>query len=193
MRLRGQEGFTLPELLVVMAILPVVVIALFSTLDTAGKLAPRTVEYSQAVQSAGNGMSRAIRELRQTYRVVATTPNSVTFLTARAGSVAMQVNISCTVPSGDTENGAALRRCVRTQAAVGSALPNPNTGTVLVDDILNGTLEDPVFEYTPNAIHPTFVRMYVRLPARGEGEAGTRTHPITLDDGTLLRNNSLGV
>jgi prepilin-type N-terminal cleavage/methylation domain-containing protein len=191
MRLRGQEGYTLPELLVVMAIFPLVVIALWSALDTTNKLAPRTVNHSHAVEDAGNGLSRAIREIRQSYRVLGTTPNSITFVTATAG-VQRTIHINCSTPSTDPEAGGTLRRCVRTSAAVGGTLPDPDTGTVLVDRIINGTAEAPVFEFTPNPIHPTFVRMLVQVPARGEGKAGTRTTPITLDDGTLLRNSTLG-
>jgi prepilin-type N-terminal cleavage/methylation domain-containing protein len=191
MRLRGQEGFTLPELLVVLAILPVVVIALWSALDTTNKLAPRSVEHAHAVEDAGNGLSRAIREIRQSFLVLGTTPNSITFMTASAG-VQRTVHINCSTPSTDPEAGGTLRRCVRTSVAPGGALPDPDTGTVLIDRVINGTAEAPVFEFTPNAIHPTFVRMLVQVPARGEGKAGTRTQPITLDDGTLLRNNALG-
>lgn len=193
MRLRGQEGFTLPELLVVMAILPIVLIALWSSLSTASSLGPRSVEYSQAVGEAGNGLSRAIREIRQTYRVIGTTPNSMTFLTDRAGEGPAQVHIDCAVPAGQSEGGVALRRCVRTSAAVGAALPSPTLGTVLVDRIMNGTLADPVFEYGPSPIQPTFVRMVVKVPSRGEGTSGTRLHPVTIDDGTQLRNNALGI
>jgi prepilin-type N-terminal cleavage/methylation domain-containing protein len=188
---RGQEGFTLPELLVVIAILPIVLVALLTAVDTSAKLAPRTVEYANAVEEAGGGLARAVRELRQTYRVVGTTPNSVTFLTAVSGTET-QVNITCGVDSTEMEAGVPLKRCVRTTAPVGSALPAPVTGAVLIDRMLNGTAEDPVFQYSPNPIHPTFVRMLVKVPSRGEGSQGTRLHPITIDDGTLLRNNALG-
>lgn len=187
MRPGGEDGFTLIELLVVLALLPVVLVALFAALDTTAKLAPRTITYAQAVGEAGNGLSRAMREIRQTYRVLGTTPNSMTFLTAPAG-VATQVSISCSVAAGSAA-GVPLRRCVRTAAPVGTALPSPAVGTVLVNGIANGTDDDPVFEYTPDGINPTYVRMLIKVPP---GRDNPRVHPITIDDGTLLRNNALG-
>ena len=190
-RLRAEHGFTLPELLMGMAILPVVLVALLSALDTSAQLAPRSVQYASAVSDSGAGVSLAIRDVRQAYRIVGTTPNSLT-LYAQINGTDTQVNISCDVPSPATDDsGTSYRRCVRSTAAVGAALPSPATGTVLVDRIINGTLDDPVFTYTPDAIVPTFVAMEVRVPSRGEGKAGF-THPITIDNGTLLRNNILG-
>lgn len=193
MRWRGQEGFTLPELLVVMAILPIALITLLGALDTTAQLAPRSVQHAGAVGEAGTGMSRAIREIRRTYRVVGTTPNSLTFLTETAG-VTTQINISCSLPSAAVgDDGTALRRCVRTSAPEGTALPAPDAGAVLIDRVVNGTETDPVFEYAPSAIAPTYVRMLVKVPARGEGNKGSRTEPIIIEDGTLLRNNALGL
>lgn len=191
MRLRAEDGYTLTEVLVVMAILPFVLVAMLNMLDTSAKLAPRSVQYAAAVREAGNGLSRAIREIRQAYRVIGTTPNSLTFL-AFVRNVETQVSITCNVPSPAVgPGGQALRRCVRTAAPVGLSLPSPTVGAVLVDRMTNGTTTDPVFAYTPNAIAPTFVRMQVRVPSRGESTEG-RSHPITIDDGTQLRNNAFG-
>lgn len=192
MRVRGQEGFTLPELLVVLAILPIVVTALLSALDTTSQLAPRTVEHSQAVGEAGAGMSRAIREVRRTHRVLSTTPNSMHFL-VESSSGTTQVSISCAIPSPAVDPaGLPLRRCVRTSAPAGSALPAPSAGEVLIDRVLNGTDAEPVFRYAPDPIIPTYVRMTIKVPPSGEGRAGTRTVPIVIEDGALLRNNALG-
>ncbi|MFL5846977.1 MAG: type II secretion system protein [Solirubrobacteraceae bacterium] len=192
MRWRGQEGFTLPELLVVVAILPVVLLALLSALNTTTKLAPRSIEYANAVQEAGNGLSRAIQQIRQSTRVIATTPNSLTFVTS-SGGVDSQVNISCGVTSTFTApDGSALRRCVRTSAPLTGSLPSPSTGAVLVDRLVNGTIADPVFEFSPSPIAPTYVRLLVKVPPRGAGRQGTRSTPIIIDDGTLLRNSTVG-
>ncbi|MDX6666357.1 MAG: hypothetical protein QOG68_2563 [Solirubrobacteraceae bacterium] len=191
MSAREQAGFTLVEVIVVLAILPVVLVALLSTLDTGAQIGPRTVEYANAVEQAGNGVSLAIRDVRQAYRIVGTTPNSVTFLAVINGNDT-QINISCDIASPATDNsGVAYRRCVRTTAAATGTLPSPTTGTVLVDRVINGTSDDPVFDFTPDAISPTFVGMTIRVPSQGEGKAGFN-HPISIDNGTLLRNNFLG-
>lgn len=191
-RLAAQAGFTLPELLVVVAMVPFVLLAALSTLDTGAKIAPRNVQYSDAVGEVGGGLSRAIREIRQAYRVIGTTPNAITFLVV-ANGVDTQVTINCGVTSSATDaGGGALRRCVRTSATVGATMPSPTTGAILVDRLTNGTADDPVFDYSPDAIAPTFVHMTVSVPSRGEGRADTISHPIVVDDGTLLRNNALG-
>ena len=52
------------------------------------------------------------------------------------------------------------------------SLPSPATGQVLVDRLINGTSADPVFDFTPDPIAPTFVRMLVKVPSRGEGAQG---------------------
>jgi hypothetical protein len=173
------------------AILPIALLALLKTLDTSAQLAPRSVQYATVVGEAGSGFSHAMREIRQAYRVVGTTPNSMTFYAVVNGADT-QVSIACDIASPAVdESGAAYRRCVRTSAAVGAALPSPTRGRVLIDRVVNGTADDPVFTYTPNPISPTFVHMQVQVPSRGEGSKGL-THPITIDNGTLLRNNALG-
>lgn len=191
-RLAAEDGFTLPELLVVIALLPIVLVAMFNMLDTSTKLVPRGVDYAHAVDDAGVGSARILGELRQAQRIIGTTPNSVTFVVPIRG-VSTQVNLSCDV-TGATPSGSTVpyRRCVRTSAPVGTALPDPTKGDVVIDRLLNGTADDPVFTYTPDAIFPKYVRLLVRVPSQGEGSGGGVTHPIVIDNGTLLRNATLG-
>jgi prepilin-type N-terminal cleavage/methylation domain-containing protein len=190
-RLRAQDGFTLPELLVVLALLPIVAVALFNTLDTTAKLAPRSAEYANAIQQAGSGVSLAMRDVRQAYRIAGTTPNSVTFYAVLNGTD-QKVNISCNITSTAKDDaGQFLRRCVKTTTTPNGTLPSPAVGQILVDRVINGTTADPVFEFSPDAIAPTFVRMVVKVPSRGEGQQGL-THSITIDNGTELRNNLIG-
>lgn len=190
--LHGQDGFTLPELLVVLVMLPVVLVALLKALDTTAQLAPRSVQYASAVNDAGSGVSRVIRDLRQAYRIDGTTPNEITFHAAIDGTDTV-VGIYCDVaaPAIGTVPAGTYRRCVRVSAPTGTALPAPSAGSVVVDRLLNGTESDPVFSFTPNAIEPTYVGMAVRVPSRGEGNAGF-THSIVVNNGTLLRNAVLG-
>lgn len=191
-RLAREDGFTLPEVLVVAALLAVVLGGLLSALETAARVAPRGFEYGAAVQEVGDGVSRIVRELRQADRVVATTPNSVTF-DATYGSSALRVNIDCSVAAGAApqDPSATVRRCVRVQAPQGAPLPPAGQGTVEVDRLLNGTAADPVFSFTPDPIAPTYVALTVRVPSGGSRGDGLR-HPITITNGTLLPNTTLG-
>jgi prepilin-type N-terminal cleavage/methylation domain-containing protein len=191
-RLRAEDGFTLPELLVVVALVPLVLVAMLKMLDTTTQLAPRSAQYASAVQEAGSGVSRIVRDLRQAYRIVGTTPNEITFNAAIGGTDTF-VGIYCDVSAPAAYGVAAgtYRRCVRVTAPTGSALPAPSTGSVVVDRLLNGTGADPVFDFSPDAINPTYVDVTVRLPSQGEGNAGF-THTITINNGTLLRNTILG-
>lgn len=191
--MRSEEGFTLVETLVVALVLPIVLGAILMALDTAARVTPKSVEYSSAVQESGDGASRIMRELRQAYRIVGTTPNSITFL-AVLGGVDQQIAISCDVPypsaAGNPFAGG-YRRCVRVGAPIGQPLPAASTGRVEVDRLLNGTLAAPVFSYSPNAIMPTYVRASFQVAARGERGDG-QNHTISIDNGTRLRNNDLG-
>jgi prepilin-type N-terminal cleavage/methylation domain-containing protein len=192
-RVRGEDGFSLIEVLVVALLLPVVLLATLNVLDTGAKVAPKSIEYANAVQEAGTGVSRMMRELRQAYRIVGTTANSVTFDGVFAG-VDQRVSIQCDVPYPTTTgnpHAGDYRRCLRVSAPTGTALPDISTGTVEVDRVLNGTVAQPVFTFTPDAIAPSYINVHLQLAARGEASAGLN-HEITIDNGTLLRNNVLG-
>lgn len=190
-RLRAQDGFTLPELLLVVALVPIVLIGALRMLDTSARLVPQNVEYANAIQDAGAGAARIARDLRSAYRIVGTTPNSVTFF-AYLNGVNTQINISCDIPgSAPPGSGLTYRRCVRTTAAAGATLGAPGSGQVVVDRVLNGTAEDPVFAFSPDPIYPTYVGLRLRVPSRGESADGF-THPIAIDNGALLRNATVG-
>jgi prepilin-type N-terminal cleavage/methylation domain-containing protein len=191
-RMRMQDGFTLPELLVVLAILPLVMVGLLSALDTTTQIAPRSAEYAIAVSEGGNGVSRMIRDLRQAYRILGSTPNEVTFDANIEGTDTV-IGLYCDVPAPaiGTVPAGTYRRCVRVTAAASATLPAPSTGTVVLDRVLNGTAADPVFSFSPDAIAPTYIGVQVKLPSRGEGNAGL-THSITINNGTELRNAVLG-
>jgi prepilin-type N-terminal cleavage/methylation domain-containing protein len=184
---RREEGFSLVELLVVMTMLPIVLGATLMALDTGAKIAPKTIEYGNAVRGADAGVSRMVRELRQAYRVVGATPNAITFDAVYKG-VDQRVSYQCDV---DEPGGRDLRRCVRVAVAQGGALPALSTGMVVVDQLVNGTIADPVFSFAPNAITPGYVGVRALVAAKGERTAG-QLHTMTITNGALLRNNVLG-
>jgi type II secretory pathway pseudopilin PulG len=190
---REESGFALVELLAVIVILIVVLAALLGPLETAGSLTPKDVEYSNAVQEAGTGLQNMVKEVREAYNVVATTPNSVTFNAVLNGNDTL-VMYACDQPyPNDPSNpyASSYHRCLRVSTSTGSSLPAISTGQVVIDRLLNGTSADPVFTWTPSPITPTYVEAQVKVPARGALSAGLN-HTITLDNGAFLRNNAIG-
>jgi len=194
LRLAGEEGgFSTVELLVVAAMLPVVLMAVLKPLDTASKLSPRAVEYTHAVTDGRVGLQQMVREIRQAYQILGTTPNSIWFRTAINGDDE-QIFYECDEPypaSRSNPYASSYHRCLRVAAPSSGSLPSIAGGAVVVDRLVNGTSTDPVFTFTPDGITPTYVEAQVKLPARGELAVGL-THTITLDDGAYLRNNALG-
>jgi competence protein ComGC len=191
--MQSAAGFALVELLVVALLLPVVLVAVLSVLDTGGSLAPTQVEYSHAVQEGSVGLQGMVREVRQAYNVLGSTPNSIDFL-ATIDGVDEHIFYGCDQPypaNPSNPYAAGYHRCLRVSAPTGSPLPPITTGTVAIDRLLNGTLANPVFTFTPDPISPTYVEAQIQIPARGALAAGP-SHAITLDAGTQLRNYSLG-
>jgi hypothetical protein len=186
----GEEGgFALVELLVVTALLAVVLVAVLDVLDTAAQTVPRDVEWTHAVEEGRVGVARMVRELRQADTIRGATPNAVDFEITRGGQ-ARRVMYSCDV----AEAGTGRRRCTRVEAASGAALPAPATGAPVVARVLNGTPEDPVFTYAPDAVAPRYVTVRVRVPSTGERRAGAAGaaagHAVVLSDGAFLRNRA---
>lgn len=184
---RGEDGVGLIEVVVVSAILAIVVVAILNVLDTAVRQVPKDVEWTHAIAEGRVGMARLVRELRQAERINGATPNRLDF-EVPVGGVTRRVMYACDVPEAE-----ARRRCTRVEAPAGGVLPAPSTGDRVVARVLNGTPEDPVFTYTPDAIGARYVRARVLVPASGarRAEDGFR-HPVVLEDGAYLRNQDLG-
>jgi type II secretory pathway pseudopilin PulG len=183
---RRQAGFTVVELLVTLVVLIVVCAVLVVPMATSQSVQSRDAEYAYAQQNARAGLDSMVRQIRQAYAVLSTTPNAIEF-NVSLGGVDYHVYYECDV----AQPGTSYRECVRLQARAGVALPALSTGTVAVSNLTNGTLTDPVFAFTPNAVSPTYVTATVKVPASG-GTNGGLTHSIVLNDGVLLRNQTVG-
>jgi prepilin-type N-terminal cleavage/methylation domain-containing protein len=181
-----QAGFTLVEVLVVIALLGIVCGALLVPLVSTQRVQSRDAEYAYAQQNARTGMDAMVHQIRQAYAVLSTTPNAIEFNVSLNG-VDYHVYYECDVPQPNTS----YRQCVRLQALAGVALPALSTGTVTVTNLTNGTLADPVFAFTPDAFSPTYVTATIKVPA-SNGTNGGLTHSIVLSDGVLLRNQTVG-
>jgi prepilin-type N-terminal cleavage/methylation domain-containing protein len=195
--LRSQDGFTLIEMLMVTAMLPIVLGATFSGLEFAEKQTPKNVEYAQAISSTSAGLQRMIRDIRQAYRIDSTTPNSVDF-NAVIGSVDLEILYECDLAYPSTTGNThykEYRRCRRVSTTTGSSLPSISNGAVVIDRLLNGTTEQPVFTFKDSKgesdpTNPTYIEAKIKVPARGELNTGLN-HTITFNNGTSLPNVTL--
>jgi hypothetical protein len=187
-RSRTDRGSTLVEVLAVAVLLVVVLLGVLSVLDTAARSVPRDVEWTHAIGEVRVGVATMVREVRQADVVHGATPNRIDFELS-AGGTPRRVMYSCDVAAPEP----GLRRCTRVSAASGGALPDPATGSVVVDRVRNGTLADPVFDLLPDPVAPRHVGVRILVPASGERpEDGGRTHPVVIEDGAYLRNRDAG-
>ncbi|MCA1690023.1 MAG: hypothetical protein LC720_06190, partial [Actinobacteria bacterium] len=176
------------ELLVVVALLVVVLGATFTLLAVGTRTARRDQAFANEIADAEAGVGRMVHDIRQASSVTATTPNSIDFLVTIGGQ-ARRVFYECDVarPAGS------YQECVRLSAPAGASLPALSTGTPIVPRIANGTLTDPVFSFSPNAIGPTFVQVTLKLPAADDLGAGQGlAHNTELHAGVYLRNLDVG-
>lgn len=164
------------------------VLVLLAVLDAPARTVPRDVEWTHAIAEGRVGVATMVREIRQADAIDGATPNRVDFELSAGGSP-RRVMYSCDV-AGPTGG---LRRCTRLTAAPGGALPDPATGTVVVDRVRNGTPADPAFTSDPDPVAPRHVGVRILVPASGERQDdGAPSHPVVMEDGAYLRNRDLG-
>ena len=183
-----ESGMSLPEVLITIVVFSFVLVGILGLLDTSAKVAPRDQERSMAMREIQSSLDRMVRELRQAYRVVGTSPSSMRILVRRRQSDGTHVNRLVEYDCGLT----VADKCIRREAPPGELLPA--TGEVAVDRLLNGgNAARPVFSFDQNAdsITPTYVAVRVEVPARGE-RAKSYEHSVVLEDGFYARNMDLG-
>lgn len=177
---RDERGFSLVELLVVMAGFTVVLGAILGLLDAAANQAPKDQERAIAIREAQAGLQRMTGELRQAYQVLDAQPKSMYVVVARPTPPDIHVKYDCDVPyPGNT----AYHRCVRWWAPVGQELRTDLPGQVVIDRGLSNVY----FTYSPGPLNPTYVKVHIEVPQKGERKAGFKSNFI-LDDGFYLRN-----
>jgi prepilin-type N-terminal cleavage/methylation domain-containing protein len=125
-RLKSEGGFTLIELIVVMALSTVVLGAMLTLLYTSQQVQAGDAEWAQVVQKGRAGLGRMAHEIRQASEVKKAEKGKIEFL-AIGQSQAIAYN--CT-----EEN-----ECQRTQSG---------KSQIIIEHVLNGT---EVFSYSPTA------------------------------------------
>ena len=186
-RLRAEDGVGFIELLMVMAIFMFVMSAALSVMENGERIGPKDTERANAIREQQVSLGRMVRELRQAYKVLGTSPRSMEVLVriARNGThESRHVAYSC-----DEETPG---KCIRRETAIGQ--PLPATGAVVIDRVLNwnnGT--PPVFDWpddASNGIAPQYVTVRIEVPAKGSRTDGYK-HKLTLEDGYFARNTRI--
>jgi prepilin-type N-terminal cleavage/methylation domain-containing protein len=180
---RDESGFSLVELLITLSLSTVVMVAVLNLLDSTAQQAPKDQERATAIVEAQSGLHRMTRELRQAYKVLDAGPKSMYVVIGRSTPPDIHVRYDCDIPyPGNT----AYRRCVRWQAPVGQELRTDLPGQVVIDRGLSGVQ----FTYSPGPLNPTYVKVHIEVPQKGERLGGYKAS-FVLDDGFYLRNTDV--
>jgi type II secretory pathway pseudopilin PulG len=190
---REQGGFALAELLVSMICFAFVMTAILALLETSARVVPSDQERSLAIRESQAGLNGMVRELRQAYEVVGTSPSSMRVKVRlkkddpATAAVETHSNWLVEYDCGVSVSG----KCVRKEARPGQ-LP-PATGPVVIARVSNPA-DHPVFSFETDtdSVNPVYVKVRVEVPASGERSHGY-THKIVLEDGFFARNMRLGI
>jgi Tfp pilus assembly protein PilW len=184
--LRGEQGFTLIEVIVGLGLTVMVIGLLMTPVVLAEHNQASESNYTWAQQRARTGLNEIVRQVRQSWQILGTSPNSVEMNVAQNG-VSTEVYYECDIPQPGTQ----YHECVRVTAPVGGALPSLSSGTVVVTNLLNGTASSPVFSFAPSPIAPYYMTATIQVPA-SDGRANGLNHSMTFSDGALMRNLNIG-
>ena len=175
-----QAGWTLVELLIVIALLAVVLTAILSLLDTSNKLSPQDQERGLAIREAQVGLHRMTVELRSAYALDSTQPYYLSAWVYTRGAN-KHVAFDCSGTAANPNYG----QCIRT-VLNGTAGQN----AVLVKQLANkpGSPGSAVFSYTPRSDGKvTYIGVHADVPVRSS-QTSRYTYTVPLNDGVYLRN-----
>jgi prepilin-type N-terminal cleavage/methylation domain-containing protein len=177
----AEEGFTLVELLVAMAVLVAVMAIVAPFLSATFRAQPDVTERARNVTDARLVTERLTREIRQGVSIETATPSQLVIRTytrrAVCGGTA-QLPSSSPATVCQVTYSCASGACTRREAAEDGT--NPGPAVTVTRDLSSSN----IFTYTP-AVNPTYVGISLVLP-NPEG-AGS----VTLQNGASLRNATL--
>lgn len=182
LRLRGEAGFTLTELLVAMFLSLIVAAGALKLLELAAPQSDREIQRQAAVAEGRSGLERMMRELRNADLINSSSGTQIDINTPTA-SGPRRVVYQCNAAF----QAVAYRQCVRFSGPVGGLVAN---GQVVIERLINGTTSQPVFTYLPDSIRPRLVNAKIVVPASG-GPAPGYQHRLVLKDATFMRNLDL--
>ena len=180
---RGEAGFTLPELLITIAMLSGIMAALAGIFTSSGPVAGREQSRALGIMDAQVGLARMTRDLRQAQTINSATSTAVDF-NATIGGVTQRILYDCST----YEPGTTYKRCVKATSSNLTVAPSASAGAPTIVRLLNGS--SPVFAYTPNASAPTYVSVHVVVPRDGgyEEQGVGYENNISFDGGVYLPN-----
>lgn len=178
----AEEGYTLPELLVALAIGLLVAFGATSMVMMAVKAEPRTSEKAGQLQQGRTMTERLVRELRQGEEVLNPAPSGLEVLTM----------VHATSCGGAAGGSATLCRVVYACEAgtCTRAERNPDgSGSAPAEQVAGGLASDEVFEYEASVEGqpPNYVAVRLEFPGGDGGET------VTVADGAGLRNWAPGL
>ncbi|TMK73676.1 MAG: hypothetical protein E6G49_05200 [Actinobacteria bacterium] len=190
-RLSSEDGFTLAELVVTMA-LGIVVLTTATMVFTAGiQVQPRVEKRTAEIQQARYMSARITRELRQGSNASASVDGSqlmiLTYVprdtVCNTAATAGGTLARCRVFYRCAAAGSASS-CTRTECP--PALLAPGTGCSQAVVSVSGLASSQVFTFSPQTPGQAYVGIHLVYPAENGDDA------ITIQDGVALRNPPLG-
>jgi prepilin-type N-terminal cleavage/methylation domain-containing protein len=174
-----EDGFSLIELIVVMAMLTVALGSILTVVERTTRISNEDRERAHAIRTVQVELEGVVREVRQSFRINASTDTRLDVSVYRGGTTRRLV-FDCSVPHPTM---AGTRRCTRQEMLADGSL---TAARVAIDRVRNTT----VFTYTPATGVTNHVAINVEVPASGELRQG-RNHLIRLSDGFAVRNRGL--
>jgi hypothetical protein len=184
---RDEAGYTLVEIVIAMGLLVVALGALMDPLLISQHAQARNANYAYAQQDAGAGVTSMVSQIRQATEIIASGPNSVEMNVTLGGSPQL-VFYECDI----AQSGTSYRECVRVSTTQGGTLPPLSAGTIVVQNLLNGTTSDPVFSWGPDPSAPYYMTATVDVPSSDGQQFSGLNHALVFSDGALMRNLNVG-
>jgi Tfp pilus assembly protein PilW len=183
-RIGGDDGLTLPELLVATLIGLMVVGAGVTVFASAVRSQPQISDRNAAIQQARTMAETVTRELRQGSNATTTSGGNLAILTyvphAACGSTATGPATRCKIFYSCSSAGTCTRtECPPNFTAAGDACGPTRT-------VVTGLADDNVFTFSPRVPGEAYVDVRLAFPAANGDDA------ITMQDGVALRNPPLG-
>jgi prepilin-type N-terminal cleavage/methylation domain-containing protein len=185
----ADAGFTLVEILVVVALLVTVLGLVMAPLTLSMRQESTNANYAFAEQQARTAIEAIVAQVRQANAMITTDASSnIIDMNVTLNGSTVQVYYECDV----VQPGTSYHECIRVQAAPGTTINSLTGGKVVATNLTNGTVADPVFSLAPSGFAPYYMTATLKVPASGGYATSQLSHTIAFTDGALMRNLNVG-